>query len=69
VDAAVISLAENEHEIFVLSLCDTNGKVLINSDLLPGEQMVLWRNSLPAGVYILVGVGSEKFFVKKIIFQ
>lgn len=68
-DAAFICLAESVHEIFALSLCDTNGKVLINSDLLPGEQMVLWRNSLPAGVYMLVGVGSEKFFVKKIIFQ
>lgn len=69
VDAAVISLAENEHEIFVLSLCDLNGKLLINAELLPGEQMVLWKNGLPAGTYVLVALGSEKVYTKKIIFR
>lgn len=68
-DEVIIALPEAETMDFDISLRDMQGQVLLKSQLRAGESIVLKRNRLPAGLYILVAKNQERIYTSKLIFK
>ncbi len=64
-----ISLPQAETTDFDISLRNIQGQVLLKSQLRAGESIVLKRNRLPAGLYVLVAKNQERIYTSKLIFR
>ena len=69
VNEVFISLPQAETTDFDISLRNMQGQVLLKSKLKAGEVIVLKRNRLPAGLYVLVAKNQKKIYTSKLLFR
>ncbi|MDA3944249.1 MAG: hypothetical protein PF694_12010 [Bacteroidetes bacterium] len=67
--AALVSLPECANGKFKLSLRDLKANIIVETELMAGEQLELRKNRLPAGMYVLIAEGVDKIYTQKIVFK